>query len=58
MVYLRKNPFVEIDGGWVKYVFDYETSVKKELATVIETKIDIPNSNMLFFKQNLEVKLK
>jgi phosphoglucomutase len=39
----------EIDGEKVKYTFDYENSVRKNLLTGEKTTIDLPKSNVLVF---------
>ncbi|MEC3906739.1 phospho-sugar mutase [Tamlana sp. 2201CG12-4] len=49
MIDLRKKPLAEIDGEKVKYVYDYESSTKRDLITGKETQIDIPKSNVLVF---------
>ena len=45
----RANPMKEILGSPVKYVCDYESSIKKNLITGEETTIDIPKSNVLIY---------
>ncbi|MGY5355818.1 phospho-sugar mutase [Wenyingzhuangia sp. IMCC45467] len=45
----RENPIKEILGSPVKYVCDYETSIKKNLITGEETSIDVPKSNVLIY---------
>ena len=49
MIDLRTSPMTEIDGEKVKYAFDYESSVRKNLLTGEETTIDLPKSNVLIF---------
>jgi phosphoglucomutase len=49
MIDLRTSPITEIDGEKVKYAFDYESSVRKNLLTGEETAIDLPKSNVLIF---------
>jgi phosphoglucomutase len=49
MIDFRNNPLVEIDGEKVRYAFDYQLSIKKDLRTGEETIIDIPKSNVLIF---------
>ncbi len=49
MIDLREKPFTEIDGEKVKYVFDYDSSIQKDLLTGKETTIDMPKSNVLIF---------
>jgi len=46
---LRKKPLTEIDGEKVQFVYDYETSIRKDLMTGEESIIDIPKSNVLVF---------
>ena len=46
---LRLEPMKEINGSKVIRVEDYKTSISKDLTTGIETKIDIPTSNVLIF---------
>jgi len=50
MINLRKNPVLEIDGSKVEYLFDYETSTKKNLITGRVETIDIPKSNVLIYQ--------
>ncbi|MDE1206806.1 phospho-sugar mutase [Tenacibaculum larymnensis] len=50
MVDLRNNPFTEIDGSKVKYLYDYQSSTRKNLLTGEETAIDIPKSNVLIYQ--------
>ncbi|RBW56389.1 phospho-sugar mutase [Tenacibaculum sp. E3R01] len=50
MVDLRNNPLTEIDGVQVKYLFDYHTSIQKNIITGEETKIEIPKSNVLIYE--------
>jgi phosphoglucomutase len=49
MIDLRISPMTEIDGEKVKYTFDYENSVRKNLLTGEKTTIDLPKSNVLVF---------
>lgn len=49
MVDLRNNPLSEIDGSKVKYLYDYQASIRKNLLTGEETVIDIPKSNVLIY---------
>ncbi len=49
MIDLRTSPMTEIDGEKVKYAFDYESSVRKNLLTGEETAINLPKSNVLIF---------
>ncbi|WNW02314.1 phospho-sugar mutase [Tenacibaculum sp. HL-MS23] len=50
MVDLRKNPFTEIDNAKVEYLYDYQSSIKKNLITGEETVMDIPKSNVLIYQ--------
>jgi phosphoglucomutase len=50
MVGLREHPFTEIDGSKVTYLFDYEASTRKDLATGNVESIDIPKSNVLIYQ--------
>lgn len=45
----RANPPQEIVGSKVKYVCDYDSSIKKDLITGEETTIDVPKSNVLIY---------
>lgn len=49
MVDLRNNPLIEIDGSKVEYLYDYQSSIRKNLLTGEETTIDIPKSNVLIY---------
>jgi len=49
MTDMRENPISVIDGEKVQYLFDYETSVRKDLITGEETTIDLPKSNVLIY---------
>lgn len=49
LVDLRENPWKEIDGEKVVLVEDYQTSLAKNLQENSETKIDIPQSNVLIY---------
>ncbi|MCF6280079.1 MAG: phospho-sugar mutase [Flavobacteriaceae bacterium] len=46
---MRENPMTEIDGEEIEFLYDYLTSVKKNLHTGEETTIDIPTSNVLIY---------
>ena len=50
MVDLRKNPFTEIDNTKVEFLYDYQSSIKKNLITGEETAMDIPKSNVLIYQ--------
>lgn len=49
MIDLRANPLTEIDGSKVKYLYDYQSSTRRNLLTGEETTIDIPKSNVLIY---------
>ncbi|CAM1340748.1 phospho-sugar mutase [Tenacibaculum aestuarii] len=46
---LRNNPLTDIDGSKVEYLYDYQSSTRKNLITGEETTIDIPKSNVLIY---------
>jgi len=50
MVDLRANPILEIDGEKVKYLYDYQSSIRKNLLDNTEDTIDIPKSNVLIYE--------
>lgn len=50
MIDMRNNPVHEIHGEPVKYLFDYESSVCKDLITGEEHQIDLPKSNVLIYE--------
>lgn len=50
MIDLRENPILEVDGSKVKYIFDYESSIRKNLLTNEESVIDLPKSNVLIYE--------
>ncbi|GGH02112.1 phosphoglucomutase [Polaribacter pacificus] len=50
MVDLRNNPFTQMDGSKVQFLYDYQSSIKKNLITGEETSIDIPKSNVLIYQ--------
>ena len=50
MIDLRKNPFTEIDNAKVEFLYDYQSSIKKNLLTGEETVMDIPKSNVLIYQ--------
>lgn len=50
MVDLRANPLQEIDGERVKYLYDYQTSIKKDLINNTEEKIETEKSNVLIYE--------
>ncbi|REH48838.1 phosphomannomutase [Tenacibaculum gallaicum] len=49
MVDLRSNPLTEIDGSKIEYLYDYQSSTRRNLLTGEETTIDIPKSNVLIY---------
>ncbi|CAM1348272.1 phospho-sugar mutase [Tenacibaculum crassostreae] len=49
MVDLRNNPLKEIDGSKVEFLYDYQSSTRKNLLTGEEITIDIPKSNVLIY---------
>jgi phosphoglucomutase len=50
MTDMRNNPVSEIYGEKVKYLFDYDSSVCKDLITGETTKIELPKSNVLIYE--------
>ena len=50
MTDMRNNPVSEIHGEKVKYLYDYQTSVRKDLIKGTETAIDLPKSNVLIYE--------
>ncbi len=50
MVDMRNSPVTEIHGEKVNFLFDYQTSVCKNLITGEETVIDLPKSNVLIYQ--------
>ena len=50
MTNMRNNPVTEIHGEKVKYLFDYEMSVCKNLITGESSAIDLPKSNVLIYE--------
>ncbi|MCD8407428.1 phospho-sugar mutase [Tenacibaculum dicentrarchi] len=50
MVDLRKNPITEIDNAKVEFLYDYQSSIKKNLITGEEAIMDIPKSNVLIYQ--------
>lgn len=50
MIDLRENPILEVDGSKVKYIFDYDSSIRKNLLTREEQVIDLPKSNVLIYQ--------
>ncbi len=50
MTDMRENPIFEIDSSKVKYLYDYESSICKNLISNTETIIDLPKSNVLIYE--------
>ena len=50
MADMRENPITEMHGEKVKYLFDYQTSVCKNLLTGESSNIDLPKSNVLIYE--------
>ncbi|MDO6744027.1 phospho-sugar mutase [Tenacibaculum soleae] len=50
MVDLRNNPFTEIDNAKVEFLYDYQSSIKKNLITGEKMVIDLPKSNVLIYQ--------
>jgi phosphoglucomutase len=50
MTNMRKNPISEIVGEKVEYLFDYQTSICKNLITGENSDIDLPKSNVLIYQ--------
>ncbi len=46
----RENPITEIDGEKVSFLYDYDSSICKNLISGEETTIDIPKSNVLIYE--------
>lgn len=47
---MRSNPVQEIDGEKVHYLYDYQSSIAKNLLTGDEENIDLPKSNVLIYQ--------
>ncbi len=50
MTDLRENPVTIIGGEKVKYVYDYEASIRTDLITQTKSTIDLPKSNVLIYE--------
>ncbi len=50
MVDLRANPLQEIDGEKVKYLYDYQSSIKKDLINNTKETIPVEKSNVLIYE--------
>lgn len=57
MVNFRKHPLDKIDGEKVKYLYDYQSSIKRDLFTNEESKITIPKSNVLIYETDKGTKV-
>lgn len=49
MIDLRNNPVKVVDGSKVKYLCDYQSSIKHDLLTGEKVNLDIPKSNVLIY---------
>ncbi len=47
---MRQNPLTTIDGEEVEFLYDYDTSIQKNIITGEELKIDLPKSNVLIYQ--------
>jgi len=50
MIDLRANPIKEIDGEKVKYLYDYQSSVRTNVLDGSESTINVPKSNVLIYE--------
>ena len=50
MIDLRANPIQKVDGEKVKYLYDYQSSTRKNLLDGSESVMDIPKSNVLIYE--------
>ena len=50
MIDLRANPIEEIDGEKVKYLYDYQSSVRTNLLDGSKSTINVPKSNVLIYE--------
>ena len=50
MTDMRNNPVSEIHGEKVRYLYDYQTSVRKDLIEGTSAAIDLPKSNVLIYE--------
>ncbi len=50
MADMRESPITEMHGEKVKYLFDYQSSVCKNLLTGESSNIDLPKSNVLIYE--------
>ncbi|WP_299157616.1 phospho-sugar mutase [uncultured Tenacibaculum sp.] len=49
MIDLRNSPFTEIDNSKVEYLYDYQSSIRRNLITGENTTIEVPKSNVLIY---------
>ena len=54
---LRTNPLTSIDGEKVSFLYDYQSSIKRDLITNKETIIDVPKSNVLIYETEAGTKV-
>lgn len=47
---LRNNPYTEIDGSKVKFIYDYQASTCKNMISGELSSVDIPKSNVLIYQ--------
>jgi phosphoglucomutase len=47
---MRNSPVTEIHGEKVKYLFDYQSSIRKDVISGEETAIELPKSNVLIYE--------
>jgi len=47
---LRNNPYTEIDGSKVKFIFDYQSSTCKNMLSGETSTVNIPKSNVLIYE--------
>lgn len=47
---MRENPITEMDGEKVKYLYDYQTSERKDLINGTTSGIELPKSNVLIYE--------
>ncbi|MEE9349964.1 MAG: phospho-sugar mutase, partial [Flavobacteriaceae bacterium] len=50
MINLRANPLQMIDGEKVKFLYDYQSSIRKNLIDNTEDNIDVEKSNVLIYE--------
>jgi len=50
MADMRENPITEMDGEKVKYLYDYQTSERKDLINGTTSGIELPKSNVLIYE--------